>query len=70
GGGGGSNPGGGGGGDTTDSALALVGTGVNENEVREDQGTVQETGKAGATLPEEFISGLDEYFKQLESPTK
>ncbi|MEZ5941991.1 MAG: hypothetical protein R3C18_11405 [Planctomycetaceae bacterium] len=70
GGGGGSTPGGGGGGDTTDSALALVGSGMNENEVREDQGTVQETGKAGTTLPEEFISGLDEYFKQLESPTE
>src|SRR5205807_5596730 len=35
GGGGGSNPGGGGGGTTTDSALSLLGKGVNEKEVRE-----------------------------------
>ena len=36
GGGGGANPGGGGGGTTNDSALALLGAGLNEKEVRED----------------------------------
>jgi hypothetical protein len=66
GGGGGSNPGGGGGGDTTDSALALVGTGVNEKEVREDHGPQQTTGTGGPVLPEEFRAGLDEYFNRLD----
>ena len=66
GGGGGSTPGGGGGGDTTDSALALVGRGVNEKEVREDRKPQQATGTGGAVLPEEFRAGLDEYFNQLE----
>jgi hypothetical protein len=66
GGGGGSDPGGGGGGDTNDSALALVGRGVNEKEVREDPGTPQSTGTTGPSLPEEFRSGLDEYFNRLE----
>jgi hypothetical protein len=66
GGGGGSTPGGGGGGTTTDSALALVGTGVNAKEVREDRGTTQSVGNSGEKLPEEFRSGLDEYFSRLE----
>ena len=66
GGGGGANPGGGGGGDTQDSALSLVGSGVNEKEVREDRGTSQATGTAGPVLPEEFRAGLDEYFNRLE----
>lgn len=66
GGGGGSDPGGGGGGEATDSALALVGRGVNEKEVREDPGTPQSTGTTGPSLPEEFRSGLDEYFNRLE----
>lgn len=66
GGGGGANPGGGGGGDTQDSALSLVGSGVNEKEVREDRGTSQATGTAGLVLPEEFRAGLDEYFNRLE----
>ncbi len=69
GGGGGPNPGGGGGGDTTDSALALVGSGLNEKEVREDRGTPQATGSAGVVLPEEFRAGLDEYFNRLDAPT-
>lgn len=69
GGGSGPNPGGGGGGDTTDSALALVGSGLNEKEVREDRGTPQATGAAGAALPEEFRAGLDEYFNRLDSRT-
>lgn len=66
GGGGGANPGGGGGGDTTDAALALLGKGVNEKEVREDHGVTQAVGDSGPSLPEEFRAGLDEYFNQLE----
>jgi hypothetical protein len=66
GGGGGSTPGGGGGGTTQDSALALLGRGANEREVREDHGISQSTGVAGPILPEEFRSGLDEYFNRLE----
>ncbi|MDB5345906.1 MAG: hypothetical protein JWP89_4283 [Schlesneria sp.] len=66
GGGGGSSPGGGGGGTTNDSALALIGSGVNEKEVREDRGVSQSTGESGAAFPEEFRAGLDEYFNRLE----
>jgi hypothetical protein len=66
GGGGGSSPGGGGTGTTHDSALALVGGGVNEKEVREDRGVAQSTGESGPSLPEEFRAGLDEYFNRLE----
>ena len=66
GGGGGASPGGGGGGTTQDSALSLVGGGVNDKEVREDRGTSQATGNAGSSLPEEFRAGLDEYFNRLE----
>jgi hypothetical protein len=66
GGGGGANPGGGGHGKTLDSALALFGGGVNEKEVREDRGTPQVSGESGASLPEEFRAGLDEYFNRLE----
>ncbi|HSG70274.1 MAG TPA: hypothetical protein VLA12_07655, partial [Planctomycetaceae bacterium] len=68
GGGGGSSPGGGGGGDTKDTALALVGSGVNQKEVREDQGTEQSTGYSGPVLPEEFRAGLDEYFNRIDRP--
>jgi hypothetical protein len=66
GGGGGSSPGGGGTGKTQDSALALLGGGVNEKEVREDRGISQATGDSGPVLPEEFRAGLDEYFNRLE----
>jgi hypothetical protein len=66
GGGGGSNPGGGGQGQTNDSALALLGGGVNDKEVREDHGVSQITGDSGPALPEEFRTGLDEYFNRLE----
>lgn len=66
GGGGGSSPGGGGKGTTTDSALALVGNGLNQKEVREDKGVAQATGESGPALPEEFRAGLDEYFNRLE----
>jgi hypothetical protein len=70
GGGGGANPGGGGGGTTNDSALSLLGKGVNEKEVRESQGAAQATGETGATLPEEFRTGLDAYFNRLEKGPK
>ena len=66
GGGSGASPGGGGGGTTQDSALALVGAGANDKEVREDRGVSQATGNTGPTLPEEFRAGLDEYFNRLE----
>ena len=66
GGGGGADPGGGGGGTTNDSALTLIGTGVNEKENREDHGVSQATGDSGPKLPEEFRTGLDEYFNRLE----
>lgn len=66
GGGGGSTPGGGGGGDTVDSALALLGIGVNEKEVRESRDVNQAVGESGRSLPEEFRAGLDEYFSRLE----
>jgi hypothetical protein len=70
GGGGGRNPGGGGGGTTHDSALSLIGTGVNEKEVRQAPGAGQATGTAGTTLPEEFRLGLDTYFNRLEQSAK
>jgi hypothetical protein len=66
GGGGGASPGGGGGGKTQDSAMALLGGGVNQKEVREDRGVSQSTGESGPVLPEEFRAGLDEYFNRLE----
>jgi len=66
GGGGGSTPGGGGGGTTQDQALALIGSGINEKEVREDHGVSQASGESGPVLPEEFRAGLDEYFNKLE----
>ncbi|MEZ6068098.1 MAG: hypothetical protein R3B90_20830 [Planctomycetaceae bacterium] len=67
GGGGGSSPGGGGGGDTETPALALVGSGVNEKEVRESRDPEQATGTGGAVLPEEFRAGLDRYFDAFEA---
>jgi hypothetical protein len=66
GGGSGASPGGGGGGTTTDSALALVGSGSNEKEVKETRGVTQATGESGASFPEEFRSGLDEFFNRLD----
>jgi len=69
GGGGGANPGGGGTGKTVDSAMALLGSGVNQKEVREDRGVSQVTGESGPVLPEEFRAGLDEYFNRLERNT-
>ncbi len=66
GGGGGATPGGGGTGTTQDSALALMGQGMNLKEVREDRGTTQATGESGRALPAEFRAGLDEYFNRLQ----
>ena len=66
GGGGGSSPGGGGRGTTNDSALALIGNGLNQKEIREDHGISQATGDSGPALPEEFRTGLDQYFNKLE----
>jgi hypothetical protein len=66
GGGGGSSPGGGGKGETQDSAIALLGGGANDKEVREDRDTSQATGQVESNLPEEFRAGLDEYFNRLE----
>jgi hypothetical protein len=70
GGGGGANPGGGGGGTTQDSALALLGAGLNPKEVRENQGTEQAVGETGPAWPEEYRAGLDQYFSRLESQTE
>ncbi len=66
GGGGGSSPGGGGSGTTEDSALALLGSGLNQNERREAREVAQATGETGRVLPEEYRAGLDEYFNRLE----
>jgi hypothetical protein len=65
-GGGGSSPGGGGTGTTQDSALALLGSGLNQNERRDPRDVSQATGETGRILPEEFRAGLDEYFNRLE----
>jgi hypothetical protein len=67
GGGGGSTPGGGGTGNTTDSALALLGLGVNAKEVRDAGTATQAVGTSGRSLPEEFRAGLDQYFSRLEN---
>ncbi len=68
GGGGGATPGGGGGGEANTPALALVGRGANEREVREERGVSESVSHSGPVLPEEFRSGLDEYFRQIEKP--
>ena len=47
-------------------ALTLIGSGLNDKEVREDHGVSQATGDSGPKLPEEFRNGLDEYFNRLE----
>lgn len=66
GGGGGAAPGGGGEGTTADAAIALLGTGTNEQEVKPDRPVSQATGRSTSSLPEEFRAGLDEYFNRLE----
>jgi hypothetical protein len=67
GGGGGSSPGGGGGGTTQDAALAMLGIGENDKEVREERGVMQAVGNTSNGYPEEFRAGLDEYFHRLEN---
>ncbi|MDA7873535.1 hypothetical protein N9B17_00070 [Rhodopirellula sp.] len=67
GGGGGADPGGGGSGETETPALALVGSGGNEKENREELSATQATGTSGIPLPEEFRTGLDQYFNRLET---
>jgi hypothetical protein len=49
-----------------DSALALLGAGLNKKEVRESRDTQQALGESGSNLPEEFRAGLDQYFNRLE----
>jgi hypothetical protein len=68
GGGGGSSPGGGGGGDTVDSAIALLGKGVNQQEVRVQKDVRHATGEMTSKIPEEFRAGLDEYFNRIVEP--
>lgn len=68
GGGGGDSPGGGGGGDTEDAALALLGAGLNKDEVKNAPSVSQNVGTTDKTLPEEFRAGLDQYFDQIEKP--
>jgi hypothetical protein len=46
--------------------MALSGAGTNEKEDREYRETQSTTGETGAQLPEEFRSGLDQYFNTLE----
>jgi len=65
GGGGGADPGGGGGGTTQDSALALLGPGVNQKEVRETQQAEPAVGETGPVWPEEYRAGLDQYFSRI-----
>ena len=64
-GGGGGTPGGGSTGTTSDSALALLGTG-NRTAAAAGGEDAQATGISGRVLPDEFRSGLDAYFNQLE----
>lgn len=66
-GGSGSDPGGGGDGQTEVAALALVGTGINAREVREESEAAPATGVTQPGLPEEFRGGLDQYFSRLEA---
>lgn len=68
GGGTGTSPGGGGTGTTEESALSLLGSGLNQNEQREARDVTQATGETGRILPEEFRGGLDAYFDRLEEP--
>ncbi|EMI20338.1 hypothetical protein, membrane [Rhodopirellula maiorica SM1] len=63
---GGANPEGGGQGETDEEALALLGAGLNANEKLRESEVRQMTGESGRSLPEEFRSGLGEYFRRLE----
>lgn len=71
GGGGGGQPGGGGNGGTTrSSALASLGPGGDPNANIKARPVGQATGRAGKDFPEEFRSGLDAYFSNLEGTGK
>ena len=67
GGGGGSNPGGGGTADSaSEAALADLGPGSDGDAVVAARPVGQATGKAGREFPEEYKTGLDQYFSLLE----
>jgi hypothetical protein len=66
GGGGGSSPGGGSTGDTDQSALALLGSGVERQAKYEPRAIQQATGNSGVELPAEYRHGLDAFFEALE----
>lgn len=67
GGGGGGDPGGGGGAATASSAaLADLGPGSDGNSIVRARPVGQATGRAGREFPEEFKTGLDAYFSNLE----
>ena len=70
GGGGGGNPGGGGGGTTRSTALASLGSGGDAKSDVKARPVGQATGRAGKEFPEEFRSGLDAYFSNLEGTGK
>lgn len=53
-------------GDTDEPAIALLGSGLNQNEKRETREVEQATGEVGRILPEEFRAGLDKYFEAIE----
>ncbi len=63
---GGTSPEGGGGGDANQSALSLIGSGINAQEQKRAAQTRQTIGETGKVLPEEFRTGLDEYFRRIE----
>jgi hypothetical protein len=67
---GGSNPGGGGTADSaTEAALADLGPGGDAESVVASRLVGQATGHAGREFPEEFKTGLDQYFSLLEGGT-
>lgn len=66
GGGGGGSPGGGSGAGRASAALANIGPGREENSSVAARGVGQATGRAGREYPEEFKTGLDAYFSNLE----
>ena len=51
---------------STPAAAPSLAAESTRKEVREDRGVSQTTGDSGPSLPEEFRSGLDEYFNRLE----
>ncbi len=63
----GSAPGGGSTGTTDQSALALLGSGSEENAGDPEREVTQSTGTTGSELPAEFRAGLDAYFGALEA---